>query len=111
MWAFAELGLPRPEAGATQGDLVLHAAEGWFMTRHVMPEHAATALDYRGTHGHWPDDARLHAGFVAAGPSIAAGARVGVLDQRDVAPTAAAMLGVALPTAERPPSPLILRRA
>jgi predicted AlkP superfamily pyrophosphatase or phosphodiesterase len=109
--AFADLGLPRPEEDPTQGDLVLHAAEGWFITRHATPEHAATALDYRGTHGHRPDDPRLHAGFVAAGPSIVAGARVGVLDQRDVAPTAAAMLGLTLPTADRPPSPLILRRS
>jgi predicted AlkP superfamily pyrophosphatase or phosphodiesterase len=107
--AFADLGLPRPEDDPTQGDLVLHAAEGWFFTRHPTPEHAARALDYRGTHGHRPDDPRLHAALVAAGPSLRAGARVGVLDQRDVAPTAAAMLGLALPTAERPPSPLLLR--
>jgi hypothetical protein len=51
----------------------------------------------------------LHAGFVAAGPSVAEGARLGVLDQLDVAPTVAAMLGVKLPAAARPPSPLILR--
>jgi len=44
-------------------------------------------------------------------PSIVAGARVGVLDQPDVAPTAAAMLRLRLPTAERAPSPLILRRS
>ena len=108
---FADLGLPRPQDDPTQGDLVLHAAEGWFITRHATVEDAATALDYRGTHGHRPDDPRLHAGFVAAGPSIHTGTRVGVLDQLDIAPTAAAILGVALPTAERPPSPLILRRA
>jgi predicted AlkP superfamily pyrophosphatase or phosphodiesterase len=109
--AFADLGLPQPGEDPTQGDLVLHAAEGWFFTRHATPEQAATALDYRGTHGHRPDDPRLHAGFVAAGPSIVSGARVGVLDQREVAPTAAAMLGLSLPTAEYPPSPLILDRA
>jgi predicted AlkP superfamily pyrophosphatase or phosphodiesterase len=107
--AFVELGLPRPEQDPTQGDLVLHAAEGWFFTRHATPEHAATALPYRGTHGHRPDDPRLHAGLIAAGPSIVAGARVGVLDQLDVAPTAAAMLGLKLPAAERAASPLLLR--
>jgi predicted AlkP superfamily pyrophosphatase or phosphodiesterase len=108
--AFSALGLPQPGEDPTQGDLILHAAEGWFFTGHATFEAAATARDYRGTHGHRPDDPRLHAGFVAAGPSIHTGARVGVLDQRDIAPTAAAILGVALPTAERPPSPLILRR-
>jgi predicted AlkP superfamily pyrophosphatase or phosphodiesterase len=98
------------EGDRTQGDLVLHAAEGWFFSRHATPEQAAGAPGYRGTHGHRTDDPRLHAGFVAAGPSIVAGARVGVLDQREVAPTAAAMLGLTMPTAERPPSPLLLRR-
>ena len=29
---FAELGLPHPAEDPTQGDLVLHAAEGWYCT-------------------------------------------------------------------------------
>jgi arylsulfatase A-like enzyme len=107
---FGVLGLPRPEQDPTQGDLVLHAAEGWFFAGHATPERAAAGRDYRGTHGHRPDDSRLHAGFLAAGPSVIAGARTEVLDQRDVAPTVAAMLGVTLPTAEHAPSPLVLAR-
>jgi predicted AlkP superfamily pyrophosphatase or phosphodiesterase len=107
---FGDLGLPRPEQDATQGDLLLHAAEGWFFAGHPTPESAATGRDYRGTHGHRPDDPRLHAGFVAAGPSTRTAARIAVLDQRDVAPTVAAMLGVTLPTAERAPSSLVLAR-
>jgi predicted AlkP superfamily pyrophosphatase or phosphodiesterase len=108
--AFPELGLPQPDRDPTQGDLVLHAAEGWFFTRHATAEGAATALGYRGTHGHRPDDPRLHAGFIAAGPSVVASADVGLLDHLDVAPTLAAMLGVKLETAERPPSPRLVRR-
>jgi predicted AlkP superfamily pyrophosphatase or phosphodiesterase len=108
--AFPALGLPRPAEDPTQGDLILHAAEGWFFTSHATLEEAATARDYRGTHGHRPDDPRLHAGFVAAGPSILTGQRLGPLDQLDIAPTAAAILGVDLPTAMHPPAP-ILRRA
>jgi predicted AlkP superfamily pyrophosphatase or phosphodiesterase len=108
--SFSALGLPQPGEDPTQGDLVLHAAEGWFFAGHATLESAASARDYRGTHGHRPDDPRLHAGFVAAGPSIVAGARVGVLDQLDVAPTAAAILGVRLPTAMHSPSAHLLRR-
>jgi hypothetical protein len=108
--AFATLGLPRPSEDPTQGDLILHAADGWFFTDHATLEGAATARDYRGTHGHRPDDPRLHAGFVAAGPSVVTGARIDLLDQLDIAPTAAAILGVKLPTAMRPPSARILRR-
>jgi predicted AlkP superfamily pyrophosphatase or phosphodiesterase len=109
--AFDALGLPHPAQDPTQGDLLLHAAEGWFITGHATIEGAGTASGYRGTHGHRPDDPRLHAGFVAAGPSIVESAQGGVLDQRDVAPTVAAMLGLKLPTAERAPSPLVLRRS
>ena len=106
---FAELGLPAPDAEATQGDLILHAAEDWFFTRHATSEQAAGTPGYRGTHGHRPDDPRLHAGFIAAGPSVTREKRVGVLDQLEVAPTVAAMLGLKLPAAERPASPLVLR--
>jgi predicted AlkP superfamily pyrophosphatase or phosphodiesterase len=108
--SFSVLGLPQPGEEPTQGDLILHAGDGWFFTDHVTVEAAATARSYRGTHGHRPDGARLHAGFVAAGPSISIGLRLGLLDQLDIAPTAAAMLGLKLPTAMRPPSAEILRR-
>jgi predicted AlkP superfamily pyrophosphatase or phosphodiesterase len=60
------------------------------------------------THGHFPDDPRLHAAFIAAGPGVSVG-RIGVLDQLDVAPTAAALLDMAMPTAERRASALVLR--
>jgi predicted AlkP superfamily pyrophosphatase or phosphodiesterase len=108
--AFPGLGLPRPADDPTQGDLILHAGEGWFFTSHATLEGAATASDYRGTHGHRPDDPRLHAGFVAAGPSIVAGGRIALLDQLDIAPTAAAILGIELPSAMHPPSAQVLRR-
>jgi predicted AlkP superfamily pyrophosphatase or phosphodiesterase len=108
--AFADLGLPQPADDSTQGDLVLHAAEGWFFTSHATPERAAAASLYRGTHGHRTDDPRLHAAFLAAGPSIVENARAGLLDQLDVAPTVAASLGLRLPAAERKPAPSVLRR-
>jgi predicted AlkP superfamily pyrophosphatase or phosphodiesterase len=107
---FAELGLPHPAEDPTQGDLVLHAAEGWYFTSHATPERAASALAYRGTHGHRSSDPRLHAAFLAAGPSIVGSARTGVLDQLDVAPTIASILGVRLAAAERTAAPSVLRR-
>jgi hypothetical protein len=107
---FAELGLPAPAHDSTQGDLVLHAAEGWYFTSDATPERAAAASSYRGTHGHRTEDARLHAALLAAGPSIVEGGRAGVLDQLDVAPTVAAILGLRLSAAERAASPALLRR-
>ena len=107
---FADLGLPDPASDPTQGDLVLHAAEGWYFRSHATEEHAAAAPSYLGTHGHLPSDPRLHASFLGAGPSIHAGISVGVLDQLDVAPTVAAILGLRLPAAARGPAAAVLRR-
>lgn len=55
---------------------------------------------YRGTHGFLPDDQRLDASFFVTGPGIVRGRDLGRIDQRDVAPTVAQLLGVPLPTAE-----------
>jgi predicted AlkP superfamily pyrophosphatase or phosphodiesterase len=100
---YAELGLPDPADDATQGDLMLTAAPGWHFGDQAV-EGPATGPVYRATHGHLPDDPRLLAGFVMAGPGVAEGARVGHLDALDVAPTLAALLGVTLPEAVRGPA-------
>ena len=107
---FADLGLPQPADDSTQGDLVLHAAEGWYFSSDPTREGAAAAVSYRGTHGHRAADPRLHAALLAAGPSIVENARTGVLDQLDVAPTVAAILGVKLASAARGAAPTLLRR-
>jgi predicted AlkP superfamily pyrophosphatase or phosphodiesterase len=107
---FLDVGLPRPCDDATQGDLVLVAADGWYFGGHATAEAAAAAPRYRGMHGQLPDDPRLRAGFVAAGPGIAEGVRIGNLDHLDVAPTLAALLGVKLVDAERAPVRALLRR-
>jgi arylsulfatase A-like enzyme len=41
--------------------------------------------------------------FVAAGPGVPEGRRIAEASQLDVAPTVAALLGLTLPAAERPP--------
>jgi hypothetical protein len=48
----------------------------------------------RGTHFQRPEDPRMLASFVIAGPGIAAGVDLGVIRQVDVAPTLAAALGL-----------------
>jgi predicted AlkP superfamily pyrophosphatase or phosphodiesterase len=105
---YADLGLPAPADDPTQGDLMLTAADGWHFGDHATPEAAAHAPRYRGSHGHLPDDPRLLAGLVAAGPRIASGRRIGEASHLDVAPTVAAILGLTLPAAERPPLQALL---
>jgi predicted AlkP superfamily pyrophosphatase or phosphodiesterase len=105
---FPALGLPLPAEDPTQGDLMITAAEGWHFADDLRQE--AVPSRYRATHGHLPGDPRMDAAFVAAGPSFVAGGRVARLHHLDVAPTLAAVLGVALPAAERAPASALLRR-
>jgi predicted AlkP superfamily pyrophosphatase or phosphodiesterase len=105
---YPDLGLPALADDPTQGDLMLTAADGWHFGDQATPEAAAQAPQYRGSHGHLPDDPRLLAGLVAAGPRIAAGRRIGEASHLDVAPTVAALLGLTLPTAERAPLQALL---
>lgn len=97
---FRDLGLPAPEAGSMQGDLVLTADDGYMFTGHATPEDAAAAPVYRAAHGHSPALAKLGAGFVMAGPGVRAGSRLGEVSMLDLGPTAARLLGVKLPGAE-----------
>ncbi len=53
-----------------------------------------------GTHGYAPDVQEMNSSFFIAGPGIAAGRDLGQIDMRDIAPTLAMLLGVALPSAE-----------
>ena len=53
-----------------------------------------------GAHGHLPDLPDLRAAFFLVGPGVPAGRSLGIIDMRDVAPTLARRLGVALPFAE-----------
>lgn len=49
-----------------------------------------------GGHGYDPRRPELHAFFLAAGPGIRSGTRLGVIDQADVGPTVARLLGLRL---------------
>jgi predicted AlkP superfamily pyrophosphatase or phosphodiesterase len=100
---FRDLGLPAPETAAMQGDLVLTAHAGHMFTGHPTPEAAAAAPVYLAAHGHAPSLEQLHAAFLMAGPGVREGTRLGEVSMLDLAPTAAALLGLTLPAAEGRP--------
>jgi hypothetical protein len=97
---FPSLGLPALHEHPAQGDLVLVAAPGFQITSHATDEAAAASPRYLATHGHDPRYPELGAALVMAGPGVRSGATLGDVAMVDVAPTAARMLGVALPGAE-----------
>ena len=99
---YPDLGLPALSVDPTQGDLMLLAADDWYFDDRTTPEEEAPE-QYRGSHGHLATHPRMLTGLVAAGPGIPEGRRIGEASQLDVAPTVAALLGLTLPAAERPP--------
>jgi predicted AlkP superfamily pyrophosphatase or phosphodiesterase len=53
-----------------------------------------------GMHGYFPDHPEMHSTFIIEGPGVAAKGSIGEIDMRDIAPTLAKVLGVALPSAQ-----------
>ncbi|MFN7946307.1 MAG: ectonucleotide pyrophosphatase/phosphodiesterase [Blastocatellia bacterium] len=53
-----------------------------------------------GTHGYLPGHRDMESSFFISGPGIPAGSNLGQIDMRDIATTLAALMKVALPTAE-----------
>lgn len=53
-----------------------------------------------GTHGELPDIPDLRAAFFVVGPGVPAGRNLGIIDMRDIAPTLAHKVGLALPSAD-----------
>lgn len=87
--------------GHPEAVLMLEPAAGWRFvsgTRQVV-----TAVPGTGAHGQFPDQPALRAAFMLAGPGVAAGRNLGVIDMRQIAPTLAKVLGVALPAARMQP--------
>ena len=79
--------------GPNGGDLYLSLAPGYDVsasTRGAVVEE----IPPRGVHGLDPERRELQAGFVIAGPGVAAGVSLGPIRQIDVAPTLAALLGL-----------------
>jgi predicted AlkP superfamily pyrophosphatase or phosphodiesterase len=56
----------------------------------------------KGSHGYFPDRPEMHATLILEGPGVPKKA-LGAVDMRDVAPTLAKILGVALPDADGTP--------
>jgi predicted AlkP superfamily pyrophosphatase or phosphodiesterase len=53
-----------------------------------------------GTHGYLPDEPGMDGVFFLVGAGVPAARSLGRIDMRDIAPTLASLLGIALPTAE-----------
>jgi predicted AlkP superfamily pyrophosphatase or phosphodiesterase len=95
---FAELGLPAEHRMLP--DAIFEAKPGYQFSDETAGEDENGAPKYRGTHGQRPEAPGNAAFFMAAGAGIKRGGRLGRIQSRDVAPTLAALLGIAMPDVE-----------
>lgn len=106
---YAAYGLPTPTESRQAPDLVLAAAEGYGFNADATGEELVVPGEGTpGTHGFLSTNPKMNAAFVAAGPGIRKGAAPGVIDNVNVAPTIARLLGIDLPSADGKPIDEIL---
>jgi hypothetical protein len=103
MWTASEygaLGLPVPADHPQVADVMLEAAPGYSYGDTAEGDEEHGAPKYLGTHGQRPLYGDNAAFFLAAGAGIGRGVALGPIRSRDVAPTAAAVLGLRMEAVE-----------
>ena len=95
---FREMGLPSEHRMLP--DVILEAKPGYQFSDETAGEQENGTPKYRGTHGQRPDAPGNLAFFLASGAGVAPHAKLARIESRDVAPTLAAILGVAMPDVE-----------
>jgi predicted AlkP superfamily pyrophosphatase or phosphodiesterase len=97
---FAALGMPDPRKNPQMADLVLVCKEGYAFGSIAHGENYVTevtlAAGNQGHHGYLSTNPKMNAVFVAWGAGIKRGAKLGVIENVDVAPTIAKLFGVEL---------------
>lgn len=97
---YEQFGLPQPDEYEQMANLVLVAKSGYgFSAGATGDNFVVESTTTLGTHGFLHTYEEMQATFIAAGAGIRKGARLGVISNTSVAPTAAHLLGVKLPAA------------
>lgn len=92
---FASLGFQTPDKDARLPDLVLSAKDGYAFSNEVGGEAEVVPTDApRGAHGYAPSQPLMGASFIISGRGIKKGIVLDEMSNLDVAPTAAASLGL-----------------
>lgn len=98
---YPALHLPDPAQNPQMGDLVLVPQEGYAFANEAFEDEAITELTITaGSHGYLASNPRMNGVFIAAGRGIKQGVKLGLVDNRDVAPTIAALFGQQLVNAD-----------
>ena len=98
---YAELRLPDPTRNTQIGDLLLVAKEGYTFSDEVFDDDIITPIPISlGSHGYLATNPRMNGILIVWGQGIKAGTKLAAVDNVDVAPTIAALLGIELPNVE-----------
>jgi predicted AlkP superfamily pyrophosphatase or phosphodiesterase len=80
--------------------LMLDASPGYAFGEELSGPEIHDSKDYRGTHGQLPSRAEMRSSLIVYGAGARVGARMSLARMIDIAPTAAALLGLSLANAE-----------
>jgi predicted AlkP superfamily pyrophosphatase or phosphodiesterase len=103
---FAEYGLPSPVKQPGMADLVLVAADGYGISGVVKGDELmspAGVQDNLGYHGYVGTNPKMNAALVISGGGIKRGARIGMVNNIDIAPTIAKIFETEIPGAAGKP--------
>ena len=93
---YKQNGFASPDEDPHVPDLILTAKNGFSFSEGADGDAVVTppSANTTGAHGHSPSLPDLYASFIAWGEGIKAGAKLGAIENRDLAPTAASLLGL-----------------
>jgi predicted AlkP superfamily pyrophosphatase or phosphodiesterase len=98
---FAALHLPSPAVNSQAGDLLLVARPGYAFSDEGWEDEPLTPIPIPlGSHGYLASTREMQGVLIAWGRGIKPGAKLGLVNNVDVAPTIAALLGQEFPTSQ-----------
>jgi len=93
---FPRYHLPRPADHPGMADMIIAVKEGYSVGATAIGDALVQEHKQTGSHGYLSTEPKMNALFVASGAGIKKGAKLPSVENTDVAPTAARLLGVAL---------------
>ena len=107
---FAKFGLVTQDVDSRMPNLIINPKEGYTTSDTATGDLVVTAKSdsMKGAHGHDPGHKLMQGTFVAWGAGIRKGAKVGEINNVDVAPTIARLLGLEMKNVEGHPLEAIL---
>ncbi len=94
---YSKFGLPQPAVNPQAPDLVLMAQDGYSFANGTGGETISKNARTTGSHGYVSDNPKMNALFIVAGRGIERGRKIDLVENIDIAPTAAFLLGETYP--------------